>query len=503
MRDLLEHAAATWPSQVALVAGTTRLTYAELDTQANALARHFVDRGLQRGDRVLVLADNLVETVVALQACFKAGCVPAPISVLTREDKLVHALTDSGAKALVTEGRLTPAWTAALARVPALHSVVVIGPIDAARTQGLPVHAYAELVSASGPAPARRGIDEDLALVIYTSGTTGEPKGVMLSHRNVLAATAGIAEYLELTKDDVILGALPMAFSYGCFQPLQAFQVGARLVLEKGFTYPTKVLETVVREGVTGFPAVPTVYALLAELKNLGDFDLSKVRYCTNAAAALSPTLVAKMPVLFPKARFFSMYGQTECVRTSWLPPERLADKPGSVGVALPNTEFWVENEAGEPLPANEVGQLMVRGATVMMGYWQRPDATAEKLGPRRVLRTGDLCRIDAEGFLTVVGRMDDILKVKGEKVAPKEVEHALMAAPGVVEAAVIGVSDELLGTALKAFVVLRDGVALDEKALQKECAKRLESYMVPKHIVAIPELPKTASGKLKKSDLS
>ena len=501
-REILDSAAARWPDAVAVVAGSSRVTFAQLLGQASALASSLRARGVAPGDRVVVLADNLLETVVAIQAAFQLGAVPAPVSTLTREDKLVHYLKDSGATALVAEARLTPAWSAAAAKVTGLRAIVVVGAIDAARTQGLPVVPYAEaLASPAAPQPAQ-GTAEDLALLIYTSGTTGEPKGVMLSHRNVLHATGAIARYLGLTADDVVLCALPMAFSYGCFQPLQAFHAGARIVLEKGFTYPTKVLELMVKEGVTGFPAVPTVYTLLSELKNLGDFDRSKVRYCTNAAAALSPTLIARMGELFPKASFFSMYGQTECIRTSYLPPGRLKDKPGSVGVSLEGCSFWVENEAGQRLPAGEVGQLVVQGPTVMKGYLNRPDATAEKLRGEGTLLTGDLAKLDEEGFLTIVGRMDDIIKSKGEKVAPKEVEHALMAADGVLEAAVIGVPDPLLGQAIKAFVVLKAGAVADEKHYQKECQKRLESFMVPKYIVFVPELPKTASGKLKKSDL-
>jgi acyl-CoA synthetase (AMP-forming)/AMP-acid ligase II len=228
----------------------------------------------------------------------------------------------------------------------------------------------------------------------------------------------------------------------------------------------------------------------------------------TNTAAALPVKHITMLRDLFPKARVYSMYGLTECKRCTYLPPKDIDRKPTSVGIAIPNTELWLVDENDQRLGPNEVGQLVIRGATVMRGYWEKPEATAEKLKPgplpgERVLYTGDLCRLDEEGYLYFVGRMDDIIKSRGEKVAPKEVESALMNVAGVKEAAVIGVADEILGQAVKAYVVLESGASFTEKELQKECQKRLENFMVPKLIVFVPDLPKTTTGKIKKTDLT
>jgi acyl-CoA synthetase (AMP-forming)/AMP-acid ligase II len=331
---------------------------------------------------------------------------------------------------------------------------------------------------------------------------------VMLTHRNMLTACTSIATYLRVQEDEVILGVLPLAFDYGLYQMIMAFREGARLVLERSFTFPTRVLEKVVKEGVTGFPGVPTVYAIMAEMKTLKDYDFSKIRYVTNTAAALPVKHITMLRDLFPKARVYSMYGLTECKRCTYLPPEDIDRKPTCVGIAIPNTELWLVNEEGVRITEpNQVGQLVIRGATVMRGYWEKPEATAKKLKPgplpgELVLHTGDFCRLDEEGYLYFVGRMDDIIKSRGEKVAPKEVESALMNVQGVKEAAVVGVADEILGQAVKAFVVLEQGVSLSEKDLQKECQKRLEGFMVPKYIVFLPDLPKTTTGKIKKTDL-
>jgi acyl-CoA synthetase (AMP-forming)/AMP-acid ligase II len=242
-------------------------------------------------------------------------------------------------------------------------------------------------------------------------------------------------------------------------------------------------------------------------MKSLASFDLSSIRYVTNTAAALPVKHITMLRELFPAARIYSMYGLTECKRCTYLPPEDIDRKPESVGIAIPNTELWLVDENDRRLGPGEIGQLVIRGATVMKGYWEKPEATAKKLKPgpvpgEQVLYTGDLCRLDDEGYLYFVGRMDDIIKSRGEKVAPKEVEAALVAIPGVHEAAVIGVPDDLLGQAVKAFVVLAPGSTLDVRGIQRECQARLENFMVPKYVEIVPELAKGATGKIQKTHL-
>jgi acyl-CoA synthetase (AMP-forming)/AMP-acid ligase II len=324
----------------------------------------------------------------------------------------------------------------------------------------------------------------------------------------MITAATSITTYLENVEDDIILGVLPLAFDYGLYQMIMAFKVGARLVLERSFTYPAQVLNSIVAEGVTGFPGVPTIFAILAELKNLQSFDFSKIRYVSNTAAALGEKHIRSLQKIFPAARIYSMYGLTECKRCTYLPPADIDRKPTSVGIAIPNTELWIVNENDEKVGPGEVGQLVIRGATVMRGYWEKPEATAKKLRPgplpgELVLYTGDYCKLDDEGYLYFVGRMDDIIKSRGEKVAPKEVESVIGDIEGVKECAVIGVPDEILGQAVKALVVLEQGATLNEKDITRECQKRLENFMVPKFVEFTAELPKTTTGKIKKTGLS
>ena len=510
LHDYLSNSAKLSPDKVALVCGKNRLTYAEIDTRANALARHLAGAGVQRGDRVIVFADNTPETVIAFWAALKANAVVSVVNPQTKANKLRYLLKDCRPAALVTDQHLYGVFAEPARECPHLRTIVVSGAIDDQKLAALKIaQRWDQVLKTENPvAPARRCIDIDLAAIVYTSGSTGDPKGVMLTHRNMLAAATSISAYLEIQPDEVILGVLPLAFDYGLYQMIMAFRAGARLVLERSFAYPAQVLKVMVDEGVTGFPGVPTIFALLAEMKSLRDYDLSKVRYVTNTAAALPVKHILMLKDLFPGARIYSMYGLTECKRCTYLPPADLDRKPTSVGIAIPNTEMWIVDENGNKVGPNVVGQLVIRGATVMKGYWEKPEETAKKLKPgplpgEQVLYTGDYCRMDEEGYLYFVARMDDVIKSRGEKVAPKEVETALMNIPGVKEAAVIGVPDETLGQAVKAYVVFENGFFIPEREIQKECQRRLESFMVPKHVAVVPSLPKTDTGKIRKIGLN
>ena len=511
LHDYLLQSARELPEKIALVCMKQRLTYAELDARSNALAHSLITAGVKRGDRVVIFADNTVEAVVSFWAVLKANAVVSIVNPLTKADKLSYLLNDCRPAAIITDAHIHFIFAEPVRACAHLKCVIVSGVIDDAKLAGLP-HAqrWADAIANGDRTtpPARTCIDIDLAAIIYTSGSTGDPKGVMLTHRNMLTACTSIASYLELQEDEVILGVLPLAFDYGLYQMLMTFRTGARLVLERSFTFPAQILNLMVDEGVTGFPGVPTIFSILAELKSLKDYDLSKIRYVTNTAAALPVKHILMLRDIFPTARIYSMYGLTECKRCTYLPPKDIDRKPASVGIAIPNTEMWIVDEDGNKVGSDTVGQLVIRGATVMKGYWEKPESTAKKLKPgplpgEQVLYTGDYCKMDEEGYLYFVGRMDDIIKSRGEKVAPKEVENILMNIPGVKEAAVIGVPDDILGQAVKAFVVLEEGVTMTEKQIQKVCQSRLENFMVPKHIVTMPSLPKTDTGKIKKTGLS
>jgi acyl-CoA synthetase (AMP-forming)/AMP-acid ligase II len=350
-----------------------------------------------------------------------------------------------------------------------------------------------------------RGIDLDLAMIVYTSGSTGFPKGVMMTHANIVAAATSITTYLESSPDDIVLSVLPLAFDYGLYQALMCAKVGATLILEKSFTYPALVLEKLKNERATGFPLVPTLAAMLLQMKHLEPGMFPHLRYITNTAAALPASHIQRLRQLFPGARLYSMYGVTECKRCTYLPPEQLDVRPESVGIAIPGTEAYVARENGERAAPGEVGELVIRGAHVMKGYWADEAATARALRPgpyawERVLYTGDLFRADEEGYLYFVSRKDDIIKTRGEKVSPKEVENVIYELAGVREVAVVGVPDPILGQAVKAVVAADEDVS--ERDIIRHCSERLEEFMVPKLVEFRSQLPKSENGKIARKEL-
>ena len=506
LHDYLEYAAQTHPAKVALVVGDERITYGEWNAQANQLAHALVAGGVARGARVVVFGDNTAFTCIAFWAVLKANAVISIINAQTKLDKLAYYLNDCRATAMVTDAHLERVWRPALARTTHVALSIVSGP-DVKREGTVIPWNEALLPHEKESPPKRQNLDVDLASILYTSGSTGDPKGVMLTHRNMLTAATSISAYLGIREDEVILNVLPLAFDYGLYQMLMAVRAGARLVLERSFTYPAQVLKRIVDEGVTGFPGVPTIFSILAELRQRQTLDFSGIRYVSNTAAALPVKHITVLKEIFPAARIFSMYGLTECKRCTYLPPEDLDRKPTSVGIAIPNTELWIVDEAGEKVPPNTVGQLVIRGATVMKGYWEKPEATEKKLKPgpvqgEYVLHTGDFCKLDDDGYLYFVGRMDDVIKSRGEKVAPKEVENVLYNLQGVRDAAVIGVDDDVLGQAIKAFVVLEAGASFSERDILRHCQAHLEGFMVPKYVAFVDDLPKTDTGKIKKTDL-
>ena len=499
VEEFLTDSARRLPAKVALVAGGRRITYAELDAESDRLAAALAHNGIVRGDRVAVFMDNCWEAVVAIFGILKAGGVFSPLNPSTKPDKLAYVLNNCRAAGIVTQGKLSALAAEAIAEVPSIKLVMVAGP--GGKAEAADFIRFDNALRTDAVVTHQPGIALDLAMLVYTSGSTGFPKGVMMTHENVVAAATSITTYLENTQDDIILNVLPISFDYGLYQVLMAVKTGATLVLEKSFAFPQSILQKAAAEKVTGLPLVPTMAAILLQMKDIKPGALPNLRYITNTAAALPPAHIARLQALFPDTRLYSMYGVTECKRCTYLPPEELERRPGSVGIAIPGTEAYVVDEDGRRAGPGQVGELVIRGPHVMKGYWENPQATARALhtGPfpwEMVLHTGDLFRTDDEGFLYFVARKDDIIKTRGEKVSPKEVENVLYSLPGIQEAAVIGIPDPILGSAVKA-VVVASPPGLTEQDVLRHCAKHLEDFMVPKIVEFRDTLPKTDSGKI------
>jgi long-chain acyl-CoA synthetase len=508
VHEFLEKSAEQYPSKEALICGGERLTYAQIEDRANRVARGLRAAGVERGDRVAIWLPNSVETVVALFGILKASATFTVINSTTKYDKLAYVLNNCSASGLFAPDRSGEQVARLLQEVPSLRFVALCGKGDVEAASSYPqMAAFTEVLETHpGERPPCASIDIDLACLIYTSGSTGDPKGVMSTHANMVFAASSIIEYLENVPEDILINVLPLSFDYGLYQLLMAFKFGGTLALERSFAYPAALLRRIEQERVTGLPGVPTLFAVLLQM-DLSKFELSSVRYLTNTAAALPVEHIQRLRDTFSWARLYSMYGLTECKRTLYLPPEELDRRPGSVGIPIPGTEAWVEGDDGQRLGPGEIGELVVRGSHVMQGYWNAPDKTAERYRPgrypaERLLYTGDLFKTDKEGFLYFVARKDDIIKSRGEKVAPKEVESAIYRLPGVVETVVVGEPDPILGEAIVAFVVPNEGVTLTERDVIRHCTQNLENFMVPQQVKLRDSLPKNPSGKVDKKAL-
>jgi long-chain acyl-CoA synthetase len=503
VHDYLAASAERLPDKTALNAAGQAFSFAAIDGASDRLAAAFQAAGMARGDRIAVMLDNGPDMVIALWAALKAGGVFIPINPATKADKLGFILGDAEARLLVAPAPLQRRVDEARAQAPSVATVVWAG--SGRTADGLHL---TEILAGADCRPTDPGlIDQDLCFIIYTSGSTGRPKGVMMTHRNIHNNVWSISTYLRNTPDDIVLCVLPLSFDYGLFQVLTGARVGFTVVLERSFAYPYDVLKRIGEYRVTGLPGVPTIFATLLQFAPFAGLDLSSLRYLTNTAAPFPPAHIRRLRELLPAATIFSMFGLTECTRVSYLDPSRLEAKPTSVGQAMPNSETYIVDAEGKRCAPGEVGELVVRGSSVMRGYWRRPDETARALRDgdipgEKVLHTGDLFYADADADLHFVGRLDDVFKCRGEKVSPREVESVLYELERVAEAAVIGVPDAIDGMAIKAYVVARAGPPLSEQELRRHCLTRLEPRLVPKYFELCAELPKTDSGKITKTVL-
>ncbi|MFM2129008.1 MAG: hypothetical protein RL477_554 [Pseudomonadota bacterium] len=498
----LQNSCARTPDKAYLVCGEDRASFAHIDRDSDALAAALQQAGVVRGDRVIAMLENSREMVVALWGVLKAGAVFVPLHHATKEDKLAFILADSEAAAILAPASIHERVLRAQASALATPKLVlwVGGLAPEGRSLGA-------VLAERDARPADPGlIDQDLCLIIYTSGSTGQPKGVMMTHRAIVNNVWSISTYLRNMPHDVVLCVLPLSFDYGLFQVLTAARVGFTVVLERSFAYPYEVLRRAAANGVTGIPGVPTIFATLLQLAPFDGIDLSSLRYVTNTAAAFPPAHIRRLRTLLPQTSIFSMFGLTECTRVAYLDPAKIDDKIQSVGRAMPNSETFIVDEAGNHLGPNEIGELVVRGTSLMRGYWRRPEETARALrdGPHgeKFLYTGDLFRADADGDLYFVGRRDDVFKCRGEKVSPREIENVLFEIDAVAEAVVVGVPDAIEGMAIKAYVVPREGRNVGETEVRRHCRERLEPRLVPKYIEVRGALPKTDSGKITKKTL-
>jgi acyl-CoA ligase (AMP-forming) (exosortase A-associated) len=513
IHDFIFDSARHTPTGEALVHGAERCTYAELALLVRQVAALLLEQGLGRGDRVAVYMEKRIENVAAMFGAAAAGCVFVPVNPLLKAEQVAYILADCNVKLLATSAERLAQLAPALAGCPELQGVLLAAtaqpaqmPAQLSRLRQLDwedVRAH----SGSAAIQAHRQIDIDMAAILYTSGSTGAPKGVVLSHRNLVAGAASVAAYLAIGPADRLLAVLPLSFDYGLSQLTMAFLRGATAVL-MNYLFPKDIVGMVERERITGLAAVPPLWTLLGRL----DWPApSTLRFITNSGGVMPLPTIEALRASLPRTDLFLMYGLTEAFRSTYLPPSELARRPDSIGRAIPNAEVMVVRPDGSPCAPGEPGELVHRGALVALGYWNDPARTAQRFRPapgqnpalpltELAVWSGDTVRQDDEGYLYFVGRGDDMIKVSGYRISPTEIEAVLHETGLVSEAAAFGVEHPVLGQAI-AVVAVAAGVA-DQAAgvagLLKECRRRLPAYMVPAHITLRSDhLPRNPNGKI------
>lgn len=512
--DLIQSTARRTPDTESLVCGDVRITYRQLLQSSRAFGQVLSSLGVAPGERVAIFLDKRMETVVSMLGACAARCVFVPVNPLLKPDQVAHVLRDSGARCLVTTA-LRVRSLAAAGVAPVSDVILVDEPERAPSDQptGVKVHRWPDSIfspdDALVPASAVTCIDTDLAALLYTSGSTGLPKGVMLSHRNLLEGAWSVAEYLRHDPSDRILALLPLSFDAGLSQLTSAWSAGATAVLLNYLTAHDAVLACE-REHITAITGVPPLWMQLTGA-TWPDAVRHNLRYFANTGGRLPLPVLRKLRALFPRATPFLMYGLTEAFRSTFLDPAEVDSRPDSIGKAVPNARVLVVREDGTPCAPDEAGELVHVGACVTLGYWNDPVRTAQRYRPSPEAKpggaprdmavwSGDLVRCDSEGFLYFIARNDAQIKSSGYRISPEEIEETVHASGLVVEAVALGFPDDELGEAVALLVVLNGDSVVDE--LRNWCTQRLPRYMVPRHIVSYPDIPRNANGKFDRATL-
>lgn len=486
------------PLATALYFEREEYTFGDIDRAARTIAVHLRSVGCSKGDRVLLISGNSFFWVAAYLGTMRAGLVSVPLPPGTPAADLGHIVAATEPAAACVESG--PAITHGSA-FGDLH-LVTDRRVDQSRARSRAdlrdlLH-RADATAAWFPSVG----SDDLAALMFTSGSTGVPRGVMVSHGNIIANTSSIIESLALTESDRTMAVLPFHYCYGASLIHTHLRVGASLVVDTRFAYVETILERMTEAACTGFAGVPMHFQSLLRHSSLRRRTFPSLRYVQQAGGHLAPALIEDLRRALPGTRVYVMYGQTEATaRLSCLPPELLDAKRGSIGKGIPGVRLTVVDERGANVAPGEVGEIVAEGANIAKGYWRAPEETRTTFRDGK-LHTGDLATIDADGFISIVGRGRDFLKIRGERIGCQRLESRLLEFDDIVEAAVVGVPDDVLGEAVKAFVVPRTTDTDLVQRLLAFCRHHMPPYLIPKEVVVLTELPKTDAGKVRKGVL-
>lgn len=503
LHHLLVRSEASDPDKEAVVDKGRRISYSKFAAAARTCAAALEAQGLLRRDRVAIYLEKSFEEAASIFGVSMAGGVFVPINALLKPSQVGHILNDCGARYLITTHARWQSLREAGIDLASLERVLLVDedvPAEERVMQGL----YAREVAFR---PKDRCIGTDLAAILYTSGSTGRPKGVMLSHDNLLAGSRIVCAYLGIRSDERILSILPFSFDYGLNQLITCVERGATIVLFT-FKFGDEIVRAIVDERITGLAGVPTLWAVLTQgAPKFYKTRPETLRYLTNSGGAVPTETVRKIRETWPHVDLYLMYGLTEAFRSTYLPPSEVDRRPNSIGKAIPETEIFLLDAQGALCKPGEAGILVHRGPTVSMGYWNRPEETArvikrnplipEHEGADLVCYSGDLVKMDEEGFLYFIGRNDAMIKCSGYRISPTEVEEVLMSTRKLAQAAAIGLPDPRSGERVYAIVVPVPGAHPTKDELLRHCARALPPHMVPGDVEFVSELPRSPNGKV------
>ena len=501
IHNFLENSAVQYPDKVAVIHGAERVTFEELDQWADSLAAHLRANGITQGDRIALILENGIDYIIAYYASLKAGAVTAPLNPGLKPDGLQSLFTNLEPAAVITNFKSERLLKAVDLADLDLKLLIVRTPKQKWGAAPFTVLTFEDcLVPPSNPNNSSNLINpSNLASIIYTSGSAGQPKGVMLSHSNIVANTKSICQYLAITPDDRQMVVLPFFYVMGKSLLNTHMASGAAIIINNQFAFPATVVKQIAEERVTAFSGVPSTYAYLLHRSPLATYrdKLPHLRYCSQAGGHMAHAMKMELrKVLPPHTEIYIMYGATEAAaRLAYLPPQQLAARVNSIGKAIPGVELSICDKDGQPLPDGTMGEITGQGSNIMMGYWKDPAATTKALGSGGY-RTGDLGYRDADGYYFITGRKDNQVKVGGHRINTQEIDDALAATGIVIQSAVVAVPDALLGNRLIALVVPKsDTVSIDQ--LLAICAENLPRHKLPSAVLLRKALPLNANGKI------
>jgi amino acid adenylation domain-containing protein len=509
LHHLLLRSAESHPDRVAVEDIDRRLTYAELEERSSRLANLLIEAGVGSGDRVGLYLEKSLEAVVAIYATMKAGSAYVPLDPRAPASRLAYIARDCDIRVLASAPAMSAAWEELRGLGAPLETVV----IDAAQDgpdAGVRVLTARDIDRMDPGAPRVPAVDLDLAYILYTSGSTGDPKGVMLSHLNALTFVRWAVDRFEVAYTDRLSNHAPLHFDLSVFDLYAAASAGAAVVLVPSelSVFPVQIRDFIRERELTIWYSVPSILSMLTLRGGLVEGDLRRLRTILFAGEVFPTKYLRRLMELLPHVGFFNLYGPTETNVCTYFPVPRLPEdqaEPVPIGRAIDDVEVFAVDDAGEPVAPGEVGELLVRGTSVMRGYWGDPERTARAISRNEVgddvYRTGDLVRQDASGDYRLLGRRDHQIKSRGYRVELGDVEAALYAHPQVVACAVAAIPDPLVTNRIKAWVVVRDGV--DERDLVRFCGERIPHYMIPEEIELRESLPQTSTGKVDRQALA